>query len=228
MLPADDDVQSVYQYLIGSESPGEQLTCKPSPSRPLFLEARGWRLRQVGAMLGLELRKTFLRGRARAVGAGRPAAHGAARPALPCPRFRMDNGSESAAGVATVYGAIFQLFYLRLVVFFVCFGIFTYLVRGEIAERSLHFYLLAPLRRDVFLIGKYLAGLVAAGSLFTFSVVAQLPLAFVRRPPPQAAQLPLRRTAAPGRRSPTSASRCSPWRATARSSSPWRSTCAIR
>ena len=59
-------------------------------------------------------------------------------------------------------GAIFQLFFLRLVVFFVCFTIFTYLVRGEIAERSLHFYLMAPLRRDVFLIGKFIAGLIAA------------------------------------------------------------------
>ena len=64
--------------------------------------------------------------------------------------------------MATQFGALFQLFFLRLVVFFVCFTVFTYLVRGEIAERSLHFYLMAPLRRDVFLVGKFIAGLIAA------------------------------------------------------------------
>jgi ABC-type transport system involved in multi-copper enzyme maturation permease subunit len=84
----------------------------------------------------------------------------------------------AAAEMATVYGGIFQLFFVRLVVFFVCFAVFTYLVRGEIAERSLHFYLLAPLRRDVFLVGKYMAGLVGAGSVVLVSLALQLLLAF--------------------------------------------------
>ena len=67
-------------------------------------------------------------------------------------------GRGRSATMAQTYGVIFQLFFVRLVVFFGCFGIFTYLVRGEMLERSLHFYFLAPLRRDVFVVGKYLAG----------------------------------------------------------------------
>ena len=63
-------------------------------------------------------------------------------------------------------------------VFFGAFRIFTYLVRGEIAERSLHFYLLAPMRRDVFLAGKYVAGVIAGGALFSLSLVVQVLLAF--------------------------------------------------
>ena len=72
--------------------------------------------------------------------------------------------------MATQFAALYQLFFVRLVIFFVCFTVFTYLVRGEIAERSLHFYLMAPLRRDVFLIGKYIAGLIAASIIVLASL----------------------------------------------------------
>lgn len=143
--------------------------------------APGWTLwrRQAGAMLGLELRKTFLRLRALpvvivallpvAILALRALAHAMSRDATP----------GGIGDVSQVYGTIFQLFFLRLVVFFGCFGIFTYLVRGEVLERSLHFYLLAPMRREVFLIGKYVAGVLAGSVLFTLSVAAQLGFAFL-------------------------------------------------
>jgi hypothetical protein len=145
-------------------------------------------LRQMGAMLGLELRKTFLRARAM------PLVLVALLPVILLAlraiafTFAVDKPGEAAASVATVYAAIFQLFHLRLVVFFVCFGIFTYLVRGEVAERSLHFYLLTPLRREVYLLGKYASGLLAAGLLFTASVVAQLLLVFLTPATTQGAQ----------------------------------------
>ena len=137
-------------------------------------------LRQVRAMLGLELRKTFLRPRAL------PVVLVAFLPvlvlALRMLATRLQAIPAQAVGdVAQTYGVIFQLFFLRLVVFFGCFGIFTYLVRGEMLERSLHFYLLAPLRRDVFVVGKYLAGVVAGFALFGLSVVIQLALCFLPR-----------------------------------------------
>jgi len=135
-----------------------------------------WR-RQIGAMLGLELRKTFLRARALPVllAAFLPVVLMVLR--LASVRFS-EGRTMAAADMASVYGGMFQLFFVRMVIFFICFAVFTYLVRGEIAERSLHFYLLAPLRRDVFLAGKYLAGLVAAGSVALSSLVLQLLLAF--------------------------------------------------
>ncbi|HVR28500.1 MAG TPA: hypothetical protein VMS86_03105 [Thermoanaerobaculia bacterium] len=137
---------------------------------------RVWR-RQLGAMLWLELRKTFLRWRAL------PVVAVALLPALllgmRVVAVRLaDARALPAAEMATMYAALFQLFFVRLVVFFVCFTVFTYLVRGEIAERSLHFYLMAPLRRDVFLLGKFVAGLVAASSIVLASLALQLPLAF--------------------------------------------------
>jgi len=135
-------------------------------------------LRQVRAMLGLELRKTFLRPRAL------PVVLVAFLPvillALRMLATRLQAIPAEAVGdVAQTYGVIFQLFFVRLVVFFGCFGIFTYLIRGEMLERSLHFYFLAPLRRDVFVVGKYLAGVVAGSALFGTSVLLQIGLCFL-------------------------------------------------
>lgn len=65
-----------------------------------------------------------------------------------------------------VFAGVFQYFYLRLAVFFGCLGIFMNLFRGEILDKTLHFWFLAPARREVLLAGKYLAGLIAATLIF--------------------------------------------------------------
>jgi ABC-type transport system involved in multi-copper enzyme maturation permease subunit len=65
-----------------------------------------------------------------------------------------------------IFAGIFQFFYLRLAVFFGCLGMFMYLFRGEMSNRTLHFWFLAPARRDVLLAGKYAAGLIAAAVVF--------------------------------------------------------------
>ncbi len=72
-----------------------------------------------------------------------------------------------------IFASIFQLLDLRLVLFFGCLGIFMNLFRGEMLDRSLHFYLLSPVRREVILAGKYLAGLLAAVTIFTASTILQ-------------------------------------------------------
>ena len=52
-----------------------------------------------------------------------------------------------------------------------------YLFRGEMSNRTLHFWFLAPARRDVLLAGKYAAGLIASsvifggGALLTFAAM---------------------------------------------------------
>ncbi|MFB3825692.1 MAG: ABC transporter permease [Bryobacteraceae bacterium] len=74
-----------------------------------------------------------------------------------------------------VYATMFQLFYLRAVIFFGCLGIFSNLFRGEVLARTLHYYFLSPVRREVLMAGKYLAGLIAAVLLFGGSAV----LAFI-------------------------------------------------
>jgi hypothetical protein len=73
----------------------------------------------------------------------------------------------------TGYAGLFQFFYLRLAIFFGCLGIFMNLFRGEMMDKSLHFYLLTPVRREVILAGKYVAGLAAATLIFGGSFLLQ-------------------------------------------------------
>ncbi len=75
---------------------------------------------------------------------------------------------------SAIFATVFQFFYLRLAVFFGCVGIFMNLFRGEMLDKSLHFYLLAPMRREVLLAGKYFAGLFAAVVIFTLGTALQI------------------------------------------------------
>lgn len=71
----------------------------------------------------------------------------------------------------TTFAVIFQVFYLRLAVFFGCLGIFMNLFRGEMLDKTLHFWFLAPVRREVLMGGKYAAGLLASVIIFTAGAV---------------------------------------------------------
>jgi hypothetical protein len=65
-----------------------------------------------------------------------------------------------------IFAGIFQYFYLRLAIFFGCLGMFMYLFRGEMTNRTLHYWFLAPARREVILAGKYAAGLIGSAVIF--------------------------------------------------------------
>ena len=73
-----------------------------------------------------------------------------------------------------VFAGVFQFFFLRLAIFFGCLGIFMNLFRGEILDHSLHFYFLAPIRREVVMAGKFLAGLLATCTIFVTSEILQI------------------------------------------------------
>ncbi|HZU29707.1 MAG TPA: hypothetical protein VFB79_01245 [Candidatus Angelobacter sp.] len=70
-----------------------------------------------------------------------------------------------------VLAGTFQIFYLRVGMFFVCMGLFTRLFRGEIIEKSLHYYFLSPIRRELLIIGKFLAGLITVILIFGSSIL---------------------------------------------------------
>ncbi len=72
-----------------------------------------------------------------------------------------------------IFATSFQFYFLRLAVFFGCVGVFINLFRGELLDKSLHFYLLTPMRREILLTGKYLAGLVATVVIFSSSTALQ-------------------------------------------------------
>jgi len=79
-----------------------------------------------------------------------------------------------------VLAGIVQLYYFRLGIFFACMGIFTWLFRGEMVERTLHYQFLVPVRREVLVVGKFLAGAVVAIALFETAVLACFCFMYVR------------------------------------------------
>jgi hypothetical protein len=71
---------------------------------------------------------------------------------------------------ARILATMFQVFLLRPAIFFGCVGIFVNLFRGEVIQKSLHYYLLAPVKREVLVVAKYLSGLVTAVFFFGGSI----------------------------------------------------------
>ena len=76
--------------------------------------------------------------------------------------FMPDSMRASPTRATSEFAEVFHFFLLRFVLFFADALIFVRLFRGEILEQSLHYTLLAPMRRDVLVVGKYLGGLVTA------------------------------------------------------------------
>ncbi len=82
-------------------------------------------------------------------------------------------GPDTLPKSQLIFATSFQFYFLRLAVFFGCVGIFVNLFRGEMLDKSLHFYMLTPMRREVLLAGKYFAGLLATVVIFTSSAAMQ-------------------------------------------------------
>jgi hypothetical protein len=125
-------------------------------------------VRQILAVLRLELKKSFLSKRGwwiylLALG---PVA-------LTLIHWMFENqrrgGRHSVGEDSMVYAGLFIFYYLRAGIFFGCMGIFSNLFRGEMLEKTLHYYFLTPMRRELLVAGKYLAGVVVAATLFTSS-----------------------------------------------------------
>jgi ABC-type transport system involved in multi-copper enzyme maturation permease subunit len=79
---------------------------------------------------------------------------------------RPSQNGVSINGDTEVLAGIVQIYYVRLAIFFGCLGIYSRLIRGEMMERSLHFYLLAPVRREILLLAKFAAGSISSLLLF--------------------------------------------------------------
>jgi hypothetical protein len=138
-----------------------------------------WRS-QVAAILRLEIRKTLLARRSLWIYllAFAPAVIMWIHAGLNMRHGRTcDLGRDSL-----IFAGMFQFFYLRLAIFFGCVGVFMNLFRGEMLHRSLHYYLLAPVRREVLLVGKYLAGVIATSVIFCSGTALALAALFAHVP----------------------------------------------
>lgn len=126
-------------------------------------------MRQIGGVLRLEWRKTFLSKRGwwiylLALG---PVAIAALHWLI---ESRRSSRGHSLGEDSIVFAGIFMFYYLRAGIFFGCMGIFSNLFRGEMLEKTLHYYFLTPLRREALVLGKYVAGLAMALVLWVGSV----------------------------------------------------------
>jgi ABC-type transport system involved in multi-copper enzyme maturation permease subunit len=93
-------------------------------------------------------------------------------------KFVLSVDLQAVGGTSVVFAAMYRAFFLRLVIFFASIGVFMKLFRGEVLERTLHFYFLAPVRREVLVVGKYLAGVAMNSLIFGASTVASYLILF--------------------------------------------------
>ena len=137
------------------------------PSAPPPPATSPW-ARQIGAVLRLELKKTFLSKRGWWIYC---LALGPVALTLIHWLFeaRRGAGRHSMGEDSIIFAALFMFYYLRAGIFFGCMGIFSNLFRGEMLEKTLHYYFLTPMRREMLVAGKYLAGLAVALVLFVGS-----------------------------------------------------------
>ncbi len=87
-------------------------------------------------------------------------------------------GVQAASRLPTIFSVFYNSMILRSIVFFGCAWIFMNLFRGEIVDRSLHYYFLSSVRREVLVTGKYLSGLLTSVILFVFVTVVCMLLVF--------------------------------------------------
>lgn len=158
-------------------------------NRPDASRAResSWSLwtRQTLAILSLEIRKNFLSRRAFLLYliAGAPLAL-LSLFAL----FRMPDDAGNFGELNIAYAAIYGGLILRTLVFFGCAWVFMNLFRGEVVDRSLHYYFLAPVRREVLVVGKYLSGLIATVLLFSITTVGSMLILYFSLYPSESAR----------------------------------------
>src|SRR5688572_11965254 len=133
-------------------------------------------LRQIGAIFRLEIEKNFLSRRSLLIYLL------AFLPLFPLSILAIvrppGNEWRDFNQMSVIYSILYNGLILRTVVFFGSAWIFMNLFRGELVDRSLHYYFLSAVRRDVLVVGKYISGLVTSIILFTGTTVISMLLLY--------------------------------------------------
>ena len=135
------------------------------PARSSLPWGHWWR--QVLAIIRLELRKGFRRSYGLLLLALSPLIIFTLRLVIP---GAVDDPSD-VAGATEFFAATYQAFILRIVIFLGCVAIFGNLIRRETLDRSLHYYFLSPVRRELLVVAKFLTGLIVSFLLFGLTTV---------------------------------------------------------
>jgi ABC-type transport system involved in multi-copper enzyme maturation permease subunit len=86
------------------------------------------------------------------------------------------NEVQGPAGAAMFFAGLYQIA-MGAVLYIGCVWLFMNLFRGEVLDRSLHYYFLTPIRREVLVAGKYISAwatailLFAGGTTFCFIAI---------------------------------------------------------
>jgi hypothetical protein len=138
----------------------------------MTMEGRALWIRQIRAMFRLELRRTLWSRRAFMMYAL------AALPVVPLIMFNIavliigDLPEEMKTESPLMIYANMFTFLVRAPLYLAIALLFSSLIRGEILDRSLHYYFLAPIRREVFVVGKFVSGWIASTIIFSISTIS--------------------------------------------------------
>lgn len=146
----------------------------PSPSEKNW----GLWLHQVRAILAIELRRNFFSGRSLLVYILAAAPIFVALMVVLTTMLDSDVREGMVDEAQILYALIFQ-FTLRGSIYLGCVWIFMNLYRGDVLDRSLHYYFLAPVRRSVLTVGKYLSGVISSIVIFGATSLAVVTLLYL-------------------------------------------------
>ena len=134
-------------------------------------------LRQINSIFWMELEKNFLSRRAVLIYLL------AILPIMPLSLLALftppGNEWQNFNSYSIIYAFLYNGLILQTVVFFGCAWIFMNLFRGEIVDRSLHYYFLSSVRREVLVVGKYISGLATSIVLFTATTIIAMLLLYL-------------------------------------------------
>lgn len=156
-----------------------------SPGAPAIGPPAVSKRAQLAGLLRLETRKNLLGARIvpLLLLAGLPVALLVLQLLLPFP----DEVREGIDG-GELFAGLYRAYFLKVAIFAGCLVVFVQLFRGDLMERSLHYYFLCPLRRELLVVAKYAAGVLATGAVLTAATAASYLLAVLpfSGPPPGA------------------------------------------
>ncbi|HEX3528944.1 MAG TPA: hypothetical protein VH988_17940 [Thermoanaerobaculia bacterium] len=142
--------------------------------------AASLRRRQVLAVVRLELRKSYFGGRG--VGLFLLAAMPLAIPILILIARAFRGVEGETAETTTLFAGLYQYFILHFVLFLGCVLVFGSVMRREVLDRTLHYYFLTPLRRELLVVAKYATGVVVTAAVFCASTLATFLLMYLPEP----------------------------------------------
>lgn len=87
--------------------------------------------------------------------------------------------ASNVEGATLFFAGLYQAFILRIVIFLACVSIFGNLIRRETLDRSLHYYFLSPVRRELLVVAKYVTGLIVSFVLFGLAAALSFVLTYL-------------------------------------------------